>query len=454
MGKVSRGHLFAGALAAGVWLLPSSASAQERYDATTLEAVIGQNVNVMAAHQRLLRAQSLTNFQGFYYGISGKVAPAKYTMSDGTTEEGGLARNLLVLGGRGGDRELGFYGGLQLDWATASGFPNPFQAIGQDNGNRGTVVAGAGELVFHGGLSVSGVSIAGGFLLQASRYDADPAGRFIRNGLPDEVEREFRPGSPESLESLGQQTHGTYFVNLDYDEGYFLGALVGKADEVRKDGERVQQTTVSAVRALAQPYDLIRSMKLPEAVGFPGLGLNRYAPGVDYYGDRFQQVKDAAETGAAPPATRDDAIYEIPLVSDQLGGLPIATRVIGQVSPTPMFRLADVSVHAPENDYVRAGARAMFFKRGDGYTGSFDAYGGLYMTLDESPGENRNYEAGLAVLLAYSYNSPDSTTFVPLPNAHVFGIQVSVGLPEALPPPVPIFRDPLDDLEAKEGEGE
>lgn len=351
MGGASR----AGGAVATVAMLASAPShAVETYDANTLSAVIGQNVNVMAAHQRLLRAQSVTDFQGPYYGISGRVAPAKYSMADGTTEEGGLGRNLLVLGLRGRNESFSFYGGMQLDWATASDFPNSFAPIGDGEGGRGTVVAGAGQLLFHGGVAYEGLSVAGGWMLQASRYDADPAGRFIRDGYPDELEREFRPGAPSSLDALGEQSQSYYFVNVDNDEGFFLGALVGKVDEIRRDGERARQTTLSAVRTLAQPYRLLDSLELPEAIGVPGFGLNRYAPEVDYYGDRFDDVQRAAETGAPPPPTREDAIYEVPVVADQLADLPISTRVIGQVAPTPLFRLADVSAHV-KSTLFRAG---------------------------------------------------------------------------------------------------
>jgi hypothetical protein len=433
-----------------------SARAAESFDATTLAAVIGQNVNVMAAHQRLLRAQSVTGFQGLYYGIAGRVAPASYPMSDGTVEEGGLARNLLAVGGLFGPREFNVYGGLQLDWATASDFPNPFSPIG-DNGNRGSVIAGAGELMFHAGVAFQGVSVAGGWLLQVSEYDADPAGRFIRNGYPDPNARQFRPGAPSSVTELSRTTHSTYFTNIDYDEGYSLGALIGKAKEIKETGEQTTKTTVSAIQALAQPFRLARQLGLPEAVGLPGIGLNRYAPEVDYYGDRFNDVKDAIANGGAQPPTREDAIYEIPVVSNDLGGLPVYTRLVTQVSPTPLFRLAEVGASA-ESPFFRAGARAMMFRRGDSYTGAFDSYAGVFVSTEtmreeikKEGGDEMEGAYGLSALLSYSFNSPDSSTFVPLPNAHVIGISVMVGLPEALPPPVPIFHDPLEKAEKKGG---
>lgn len=46
----------------------------------------------------------------------------------------------------------------------------------------------------------------------------------------------------------------------------------------------------------------------------------------------------------------------------------------------------------------------------------------------------------VGVALSYSYNSPDNTTFLAIPQAHVFGVQIALGPSEMANPLVPLVR--------------
>ena len=423
-------------VALSCWSLPARAT--ETFDAFTYSSLVNQNVNVMAANDRLLRAQDLVNYDGMYFGIASRGAPAKYRMSDGTTLDGGVARVLLALGGRSAILpNLAVYGGLQLDHASASDFPNVFATSGSSEGKGEKVVGFFSEAVIHGGISFDGIGLTGGVLAQTMRYDADPAGRFVPYGYPDNEDRSFRAGTPALVRARQgeQQTQWNYFVNLAYDRDYSLGALFSEVEQRTEQGQSEVQRTLTALRAMAQPRELLSGIS-SSAMGFPGVGLNRYAPGVDYYGDRFEGLQRAVRDVAPIPPTRDKALYEAPLIWDRILGSPVSARFVPQFSPELLFRLADLSASF-QADIFEAGARAMVFRRGDAYTGAGDLYAGVYLTEPEA-------RQGYSFNVSYSYNSPDSATFLPLPNAHVLGLGFMFGLPEAMPPPVPIARDPLE----------
>ncbi|MBK9000402.1 MAG: hypothetical protein IPM35_32175 [Myxococcales bacterium] len=438
------------AVSSATLLLLSSrgAWAAETFDAFTFSSLVNQNVNVMAANQRLLRAQELVDYDGWYFGFASRGAPASYRMSDGSTLDAGVARVLLATGGRVANLvdDLSLYAGVQLDHASASDFPNVMSPAGSGKGKGELVVGFFSEAVLHGGASYQGFSLSAGVMAQTMRFDADPAGRFVPYGYPDDEDRNFRPGTPALVRARQgeQQTQWNYFANLDSDRGYSLGALFGQVEELTEQGQSQVASTLAALRALAQPRDLLRSLS-SQALGYPGLGLNRYAPGVDYYGDRFEELQAAVRDVRPIPPTRSEALYEVPLVWDRILGIPVGTRLVPQVSPELLFRLAEVSA-AFQAGVFEAGARAMVFRRGDAYTGATDLYAGVHVT---DPKEKK----GISVNASYSFNNPDSATFLPLPNAHVLGLGFMLGLPEALPPPVPIARDPLEKEQPYTGEG-
>lgn len=424
-----------------------TAQAVEEFDAFTLSSVVNQSVNVLAAHQRLLRAQTLTDYQGFYFGFAGRGAPAKYLMADGTTLDAGLARWLLAFGGRYADLAPGFsvYGGVQLDVASVSDWPNIMGPAGSSKGKGETIVGFYSEALIHGGVTYEGLSLAGGAMATSIRFDADPSGRFVPEGYPDESGRNFRPGTPGLVRARqGEQDNSwTYFVDLDSDRGYSLGALISEVEQLSERGGYSMDRSLAALRALAQPRDLIGPV-LPKNTGYPGIGLNRYAPGLDYYGDRFEELQQAVSEVRDLPPTRDEALYEIPVVWDYMLGVPVSTRLVPQVAPEVLFRLADVSASFHEGVF-EGGARVMGFRRGDGYTGAVDVYTGVHVTDPKD-------RTGFSVNVSYSFNSPDSATFLPLPNAHVLGFGMVLGLPEVMPPPVPIARDPLEERAKQEKE--
>ncbi|MBI4815152.1 MAG: hypothetical protein HY791_02765 [Deltaproteobacteria bacterium] len=217
----------------------------------------------------------------------------------------------------------------------------------------------------------------------------------------------------------------------------------------------------------ASEAKLGRPEKLAQRLGLspwltPLLGLARYAAGVDYYRDLAEGAETVADAGRAPSA------YEVQLGVDDLFQLGLGLKAGAQVSPTPLRRLAQLEFHngfyvditEHTSASVVGGLRALIFRRGARYVPSTDAYLALGLSAafgEEASSSNELEEVGEPdsnwrvrpaasywVTASYSYNSPDSVTFFPIPDAHVIGLQLVVGALELARPLVPIVSPRKD----------
>lgn len=431
------------------WVLVALASlgalearATEPFTAHTLQPLLHNEVNALQLHHLFLQSQFALDDTPLTIGSGVRAAPARYLRTDGVTEAG-LGKVLYTLSWGTGRPTTGvaLFGGLTVAQVRPSGFPN-LLALSGDRTDRISAQGGSG-IVFLG-LSVHGWAAQLALYPTGLTYDADALGRFQPGGCwaggDCSPSREVRPGSPvpgtpvhTSVQDVQQLIH------LESKSGVSIASLLGTVHRVDDQGRIQDRRALAAVRALAEPYELV-----PREVGLFGTGLNHYAPEVDYYGDRTAETLDAAREGSPLPAVPEHGIWEVPLLAENIAETGVAARVVVQALPSPTFRLAEVGFameRSPRSGLVvQGGTRLQLFRRSTSYTPAADAYAGVFWLFDEAKHEDR--ERGLSSYLSYSYNSPDSLTFVPLPNAHVLGLQLVFGNPMALPPPISIVKYP------------
>ena len=195
------------------------------------------------------------------------------------------------------------------------------------------------------------------------------------------------------------------------------------------------------MRAQFSPVRLIDRLELREKLGVPGIGFERYAAEIDYWGDRFQDARRQAEAVAngiqnanpIPTTTSQEETWEIPVFVDDIAGTGLRARVIPQVKPEVKLRAVEVSYFLSGEGF-KVGARTFAFQRGSSFTGSGEAY----VALQPAFFDNFSIFGVPWVTLSYSYNTPESATFLPIPNAHVIGAQWLYGLPEMGRPLIPL----------------
>lgn len=425
----------------------SAVEAAEPYDANTLRPYVANDVNALIANRLFLKSMLLLDATPFTFGVGVRGTPASFRTLGGAVVDGGLSRQQYVLSLGYGKPTSGFaiFGGANFSRVLPTQFPNVASNMKNDEG-RSPLRAAGGSLVLFAGAAYQGVALEFGYFVSGFTIDSDASGRLAScpdiygcNGYSQ------RPGSPfPSGPSTENINRTSYLLNLETGNGYSLGLLFGGVDELTATGERIVKDRLAALRALAQPQDLFS-----RDIGLLGAGLNVFAPEVDYYGDRVPDLRKAAERGVPPPVDDSGNIVEFPLVGDHLANTGALARLIVQAAPSPLFRMLELG-YAYEGDdsgtlIPQAGVRAKLFRRADAHVASWDAYAGGLWVL--SKGGSEAGGKGLSAYLSYSYNSPDSLTFLPIPDAHVVGIQLVYGNPMALPPPVPNLKYPSKSLE-------
>lgn len=432
---------------AAVALFPASAEATETFSRDTLRPLLLKDVNSLIGNHYFIQSMLAFDSTPFTIGISTQQARANYQRSDGVEYKGGLTRVGEVLSLGFGRPASGFaiYGVLNVNGVLVNAYPFPFADSDEAHITAKTygVVAAAG-LAYKGWVAQFGVHYT------ASQMDADGIGRlssctkegFCAQGINQ------RPGAPLGNAVRRESTSLTNkLIILENASGYSVGALFGSYEQLQAWGERRAKTELASLRALAQPNNL-----LPRAVGLIGAGITTYAPDIDYYGDRIKEARAAVARGQSVP-TSSKTMVEVPFVGDRLAGTGALARLVVQGYPSPNFRLAEAGYVFQGDETAsflpQAGARAKVFRRGDGVTGSTDIFAGFFWVFSQS---NRAQQGrGLSMYLTYSYNSPDSSNFVPLSDAHVLGAQIVFGNPSAMPPPVPSVKYPSSASRVDEG---
>ncbi|MBI3201036.1 MAG: hypothetical protein HYZ29_05780 [Myxococcales bacterium] len=393
--------------------LPAPAGA-ETYTGADFTTLARQSIDVVRMQHYRLQGQMDRDQSEFFYEATLRWMPnTRFQLYDGRVVKAPLER----LGGgywwgEGHPRTgTAFFSAFQMDVGIAAAGSNSDAVIFD-----GLLLTGA---AYHG-LSVA-VGVRGGF---TAGMTGD--GQFTDGG---EVAVPYRPGAPGDAipEGAGAKKEklrfGGFVTSIQHAEGFSLGAVLDQTQV--GSGE-----LIAAVLAQVQPVALVERAGLRD-VGVPGLGLNRISEEIDYYGDQLEATRARVEQGLpAPPRKLSAPLYEVPFVIDDLASIGLRVRAVTQVSPDPLFRLAELG-YAYRGDIFRVGGRAVGFRRGDAFVGSGEAFAGYGVKGSAKSG-------GWALTGSYSYNVPDSVTFYSIPNASVYGFQLTVGPEELARPIVPL----------------
>ena len=393
---------------------PAVAWAVETYDGTAFQALARQSVDVMALHQ--IVAQSELNLDRTlpHLSLTFRSAPANFVTGDGTKSSGGLARMLFSVGGGFGapSSEVSLVGGIDMDTAYTSHFPVFFE--------RGGPRAEWTQALVYARGAVYGFSGSVGLLVSSTK-GLDNYGQFTGGAQLD-----YRPGAPDDVDSGDDAKVSTaVIVSFRQAEGFGLGLTY--ADLVRRlpDGRKEMNRAVAAVRTQIAPE------RLAPEVGVPTLGLDRLAGELDYYLDQYEAGREAASQAQALPASATKAIYELPVGMENIAAAGLRARIVPQISPDVKFRMIDAAWSTTGLDQedlpFSGGARVTVFSRSGSYVPSVDLFAGIRIS-----------QVASSWTVSYSFNSPDTTTFFPVPNAHVIGFQYVLGAPESAPAIVPI----------------
>ncbi len=401
--------------------LSRSASAQTFHGDATYEAT-RRSIDVMGSHLTFLQTQARKQDVLSYYGFTLRWAPGWFAYSDGQRAAGILSRGQQNFGAGVGDLNGGVFFGAQVD------------AVSAFSKQGGTWRASGYEgLVFAGG-ALYGVQATIGYLgtlTTPQDFKLDQTGAFA---VPGSGSTGSRQGAP-AVSSADLASNFILLSAYDAKTGAFLSASYGEYPLLVTQTDDLGTTTryagserrLSEVRAHLQP---LRDRYLPAQFGLPMIGIAK----LDRFKDNYQE---RAAQPAKPPS--DETPYEIELGSDDILAGGFRAHVVYQVSPTLLLRRAELGyVEQLEKDgrRLRVGVRAQAFQRAGGFVASGDAYA----LVGIGPAQ---------VGFSYSYNSPDGTTFIPVANAHVFGLQVLFGEPETSRPLIPLVRAVED--RAKEG---
>jgi hypothetical protein len=425
-------------------LCASTAEAAAPYTTETLRPYLNNEVNALELNRLFLDSMLDMDRIPFTVGTAVRAAPASYQRLDGEVTEAGLGKQLYTLSFGGGrpDSGVGVFAGGIVSNVRPSGFPNIWALSGE--GDDLIRAAGSSAVLF-AGVGVKGTVVQLAYHRTELGWDADGAGLFVPGGCHLEYgcqSRQPRPGAPvEDPPVAFQQNKHALLINVLNEEGYHTEALISPVSDVTLDGELVRRTALAAARVAGMPEDLF-----DPKIGLLGAGLNFYDKAVDYYGDRNARVREAVANDEPLPETDSKPMLELPLLASDLANVGIQARLIPQILPRPALRMVEVgwSMEGPLGERLvpQVGTRAKAFKRGTGYEPSVDVYAGALLSYGDLYDE---VARGVSVMASYSYNSPDSLTFVPIEGAHVLGIQLIVGNATALPPPVAILRESVND---------
>jgi hypothetical protein len=305
-------------------------------------------------------------------------------------------------------------------------------AIGPSSGNR---------------LSFQGIAFAGVGLFGAQgtysrfvgqRLDGlDMYGNFTTTS--DTSSRYEGPGRAD----IGSKS--TDVFTLDHESGASLIALRAELP--------TGKTILSDVRAQFQPLkDWIQEWTRAK-VGLPMVAVQKLRDNIREL-NRPPVTPSQPVAGEAAPAapTRPEVpTYEFELGGDDLLGIGLRVHSTTEISPKFRFARAEAGFYHDIGEgagAITVAARSFVFNRGGHLEGSVDSFARIAIL----PVGEESVGFPIHAAISYSFNSPDAGTFLPVPNAHVFGYQLIIGLPDIARPLVPIIR-PKEPKVAKPAEG-
>ncbi len=360
---------------------PRLCYARPPYTGPEVTSLAAQSVNVMRLEQNAVSTMlQTTKDSTAYYYSTWRGMVTHFQAGDGTVFTGGLNRLGLSAGTlRGRPDEFAWFIGGAIDGALVS--PNH---SGMRQYDCQTM-----DLVAYTGLSIQSVAASVGARYNTGWSNLDANGQFGGTEKP--------------------KGHGAYIATLHQTEGLTFGGLFGPSPQTSAPGAMSQKDALTILRGFFQPERLFERNDWRD-IGLPSIGVERIAAGVDYYGDQYDQVRTALAS-ASPLPSPVGAKLQFPLQMIDIAGAGLAFRFIPQVTPNVMLRSAEGGFEFGQG-VVHVAAKAGATKRAASYHVS------AQLTL--------SFWTFLRV--SYAYNIPDSTTFFPIPEAHVFG--VTIGFPD------------------------
>jgi hypothetical protein len=406
-------------------------------------------IDTVNGHLQLLQLQARDRSPQTYLGLTMRWAPGDVLLADGETFGANLTRGRMNLGLGGGD--LGSFAwflgadleGVSLLNAGDSLFLQPFKDWEGPDATQGFYFLGVSILDVQATLGLrKGLGSESKDLDADGNFTAGAVDSRRRVGAPSVaqpgVDSAYEWGNDATVLSLYENRTGA-FVSLAWTartvwESTGEGVTRRYVDAGRKTG-------LNELRVNIQPLEYL----LPRWFGLPALGLRKLQAALDVYQESASTTGRAAGVGPDEREARGDP-FELDLGADDLLELGLRYRLVAQVRPDVRFRSLEVGyvdeLPVGEDFRLRAGARTIIFDRAGKLVPSGDAFVSFEpFRFEEDREGGINFGVPLSVAVSYSYNSPDSTTFVPIPDAHVFGFQAVLGHPETSRPLIPFVRE-------------
>lgn len=382
------------------WL--TIALAQTSFEGPVVADGVAASVDVTDSVLQVLQAQARHDAFLSYLGGTLRWAPGEFVLADGQRLGGNLARWQLGGGaGIGKPSAIGASAGFAFDAVRETGAASLDYGIGQG--------------IFHFGVGAKHVQLSLGGRLDftgGGQSGLDWNGQFTTKQAPNTsravLPQAYATGVQATNVALFHDTSGAFAtVTFDKDAIY----------DLRMD---------------LQPLARL----LPPMVGYPALGLRwldtrletaRIVEQHPFPGDAPDEAAATAEKRARTSLGTDDALT-----------IGLRARVEVDWAPVVAYRYAElglVKVPGELRDDVPLGfgLRAALARPETTFLPSVESF-----VMVGLHGEKPNQAIHAAA--SYSYSVPDATTYLPIPQAHVFGVQFVVGAAETSKPIVPIVR--------------
>lgn len=419
-----------GGLALAAWLVSSPAAAAE-FVGSEVGTSVKRSIDIIQDHLQLEQTQHRYERILWYFGYTHRWAPGKVVFDDGKRVSGNLNRAQMSLGGGFGSYDsFGIIFGAQLDFV---------QMIGNFGERAGGLRAAPGQSLLYVGAVGQGFQFTVGQMqnqMSARGLPLDAYGNYTAN--PDAG---HRAGTPRYI-AFPDEGDDSAFISTLFTGYHESGAFFAVNYENETGGRRGR---IGEARFNFQPL----KQYLPDLAGLPTFGIAKLDKFKRYYGEALDS-KSGKQLDAQPevrdpagiPARNSQDPYETEFGTDDALGIGARIRVIAQVRPEVTFRRADFGIVHIENLGKRfelvAAARAIAFKRDASYDAAVDSFALIGIPPFKRGPDRMGWPFHFGV--SYSYNSPDGSTFLPIPHAHVFGFQIVVGAPETSKPLIPIVK--------------
>ncbi|MBI5536973.1 MAG: hypothetical protein HY898_29905 [Deltaproteobacteria bacterium] len=388
-------------------------------------------IDLTDSQLRLHQANERFGTMYSHFALTSRWAPGEFVMADGTRLRGNLARNQVLLGGGWGDTEEGmFFLGAHIDQLAAVGRPGQDKQSDADRFKPG----GVAQMLYYLGGSVAGVQASAGILLNemgAEQLSLDGYGNFAaeRSNSP-------RPGSPPEVQDPSRRhnpPNSALFTLYDGHTGAYLAITYGDQEQRLMTESWTGNRTYRTERVGSGIQDLRFNLQplrhyLPAGFGLPFATIARY--------DRPLTELSPSPQEQVAHKTTDFALG----ADDVLQGGVRWRAVINQDGRLRIAELGYVEEFRIGRFGLLFGARAMAVNRTGSYEPSGEGFLKASLLRKRPDVEGRATPTWFGLSGSYSYNTPDSTTFIPIPKAHVVGVQLVYGPTEVTKPLIPLVR--------------